>query len=81
MRKYDLEFEDIDVFNDRANYDEMGAQVRAAAVPCVEIDGIMLADVSGEEVENLPSCQRPRSKPNDARAEEPINVGCAGRGE
>jgi monothiol glutaredoxin len=76
MRKYDLEFEDIDVFNDRANYDEMARKSGQPLSPCVEIDGIMLADVSGEEVENY-LLANDLVKHNDARAEEPINVGCA----
>jgi monothiol glutaredoxin len=44
--------------------------------PCVEIDGIMLADVSGEEVENY-LLANDLVKPNDAVAEEATNVGCA----
>jgi monothiol glutaredoxin len=43
--------------------------------PCVEIDGIMLADVSGEEVENYLLANN-LVKPNDVRPEEPVNAGC-----
>ena len=50
MRKYDLAYEDIDIFNDRSNYDEMVRKSGQGLSPCVEIDGVMLADVSGEEV-------------------------------
>lgn len=52
MRKYNLEFEDIDIINVRTNYEEMVRKSGQPLSPCVEIDGIMLADVSGEEVEN-----------------------------
>jgi monothiol glutaredoxin len=77
MRKYDLTFEDIDVFNDRANYDEMVSKSGQPLSPCVEIDGIMLADVSGEEVENYLLANN-LVKPNDACTEEPVDVGCTG---
>ena len=51
MSKYDLEYEDIDIINSHENYAEMVAKSGQPLSPCVEIDGIMLADVSGEEVE------------------------------
>ncbi len=52
MRKYNLAFEDIDIINNRANYEEMVRKSGQPLSPCVEIDGVMLADISGEEVEN-----------------------------
>jgi monothiol glutaredoxin len=52
MRKHGLEFEDIDIINVRANYEEMVRKSGQPLSPCVEIDGVMLADISGEEVEN-----------------------------
>ena len=52
MRKHGLEFEDIDIINNRANYEEMVRKSAQPLSPCVEIDGVMLADISGEEVEN-----------------------------
>jgi monothiol glutaredoxin len=76
MRKYSLEFDDVDVANDRTNYEEMVRKSGQPLSPCVEIDGIMLADVSGEEVENY-LLANDLVKPNDARTEEPTNVGCA----
>ena len=51
MSKYDLEYEDIDIINSQENYAEMVTKSGQPLSPCVEIDGIMLADVSGEEVE------------------------------
>ncbi len=51
MTKYELEYEDIDIINSQENYAEMVAKSGQPLSPCVEIDGIMLADVSGEEVE------------------------------
>ncbi len=50
--KYQLPFEDINII---ANMDAYGEMVRKSGQrlsPCVEIEGVMLADVSGEEVES-----------------------------
>jgi monothiol glutaredoxin len=52
MGKYGLKFEDIDIINQRSNYEEMVRKSGQPLSPCVEIDGVMLADISGEEVEN-----------------------------
>jgi len=52
MGKYGLKFEDIDIINQRGNYEEMVRKSGQPLSPCVEIDGVMLADISGEEVEN-----------------------------
>ena len=76
MHKYGLEFEEIDVVNDPANYEDMLQKSGQPLSPCVEIDGVMLADVSGEEVENY-LLANDLVKPNDARTDEPANVGCA----
>jgi monothiol glutaredoxin len=51
LRKYNLEYEDKDIINDRAIYSEMVRKSGQPLSPCVEIDGEMLADVSGQEVE------------------------------
>jgi glutaredoxin len=52
LRKYNLDYEDIDIINNRENYAEMVQKSGQPLSPCVEVDGVMLADVSGEEVEN-----------------------------
>ena len=51
MDKYSLSYEDIDIVNVPENYAEMVAKSGQNLSPCVEIDGVMLADVSGDEVE------------------------------
>lgn len=51
MRKYDLPFEDRDIINDPAQRQEMIEKSGQMLSPCVEINGKMLADISGEEVE------------------------------
>jgi len=51
MRKYELPFEDRDIINDSEQRVEMFRKTGQMMQPCVEIDGKMLTDVSGEEVE------------------------------
>ena len=75
MRKYGLEYEDIDIINHRENYAEMVQKSGQPLSPCVEIDGVMLADVSGEEVENY-HLSNDLVKPTDSSVEAPINAGC-----
>ena len=52
MDKYSLDYEDLDIINNQNLYAEMVEKSGQPLSPCVEIDGVMLADVSGEEVEN-----------------------------
>ena len=51
MRKYDLPFEDRDIINDSEHRQEMIQKTNQMLQPCVEVNGKMLVDVSGEEVE------------------------------
>ena len=48
----------------------------AAALPCVEIDGRMLADVSGEEVERY-LVENKLVEASDAATDVPTNAPCA----
>ncbi|MDX2111338.1 MAG: glutaredoxin [Verrucomicrobiota bacterium] len=50
--KYELPYDDRDIINSAENYAEMVRKSGQPLSPCVEVDGVMLADVSGEEVEN-----------------------------
>ncbi len=76
MRKYSLQFEDIDIINNRENYAEMVQKSGQPLSPCVEIDGVMLADISGEEVENY-LLSNDLVKPTDRPVEGPTNAGCS----
>lgn len=76
MAKHDLEYEDIDIINNRENYAEMVAKSGQPLSPCVEIDGVMLADVSGEEVENY-LLSNDLVKPSNAQTEVPTNQACS----
>ena len=76
LRKHGLAFDDIDIINNRANYAEMVQKSGQPLSPCVEIDGVMLADVSGEEVENY-LLSNDLVKPTAAAADVPTNAGCS----
>jgi monothiol glutaredoxin len=76
MDKYSLEYEDLDIINNQAIYAEMVEKSSQPLSPCVEVDGIMLADVSGEEVENyLLSNKLVNTTSNEANA--PTNSPCS----
>jgi monothiol glutaredoxin len=76
MRKHGLAYADIDIVNSRENYEEMLRKSGQPLSPCVEIDGVMLADVSGEEVENY-LLSNDLVKPTDAAADAPTDAGCS----
>jgi glutaredoxin len=76
MRKHNLAYEDIDIINDRANYAEMVQKSGQPLSPCVEIDGVMLADVSGEEVENY-LLSNNLVQPVGEASDVPVNAGCS----
>jgi len=75
MKKYDLAFEDRDIINDPTQRMEMIQKSGQELSPCVEIDGHMLADVSGEEVETY-LLENKIVSPNDQEAEVPTNRAC-----
>jgi len=76
LRKYDLPYEDRDIINDPAQRQEMIEKSGQMLSPCVEIDGRMLADVSGEEVEAYLLANH-LVAPNDRAPAAPINQPCA----
>jgi glutaredoxin len=76
LRKHELAFEDIDIINNRANYAEMVQKSGQPLSPCVEVDGVMLADVSGEEVENYLLANE-LVKPTDQAVGVATNAGCS----
>src|SRR5277367_2846063 len=53
FRKYDLPFEDRDIINDPVQRQEMIEKSGQMLSPCVEVNGRMLPDISGEEVESF----------------------------
>ena len=76
MHKHSLEFDDIDIINNRANYEEMVRKSAQPLSPCVEIDGVMLADISGEEVENYLLANN-LVQANPAPVNVATNAGCS----
>ncbi|MBI4660509.1 MAG: glutaredoxin [Verrucomicrobia bacterium] len=76
LRKYDLPYEDRDIINDPAQRQEMIEKSGQMLSPCVEVDGRMLADVSGEEVEAY-LLANSLVRPNERRPEAPTNAPCA----
>jgi len=75
LKKYDLPYEDRDIINDPAQRQEMVEKSGQMLSPCVEINGQMLADVSGEEVEAW-LLANSVVQPNGLAAEAPINQAC-----
>ena len=51
LRKYNMEWEEKDIIKNPAMRMEMEMKSGQPLSPCVEVNGTMLADVSGEEVE------------------------------
>ena len=80
LRKYGLAYEDCDIFNNPEIYSEMVRKSGQPLSPCVEIDGVMLADVSGEEVENYLLANN-LARPNSAAPDAPIDTGCTNEAE
>jgi monothiol glutaredoxin len=76
LRKHGLAFEDIDIINNRTNYAEMVQKSGQPLSPCVEVEGVMLADVSGEEVENYLLANE-LVQPAGQESEVPLNAGCS----
>lgn len=76
LRKYDLPFEDRDIINDPAQRQEMIEKSGQMLSPCVVVNGHMLADVSGDEVEAYLVANR-LVEANDRQADSPTNQPCA----
>ena len=76
LEKYELPYEDRDIINDAAQRQEMIEKSGQMLSPCVEVDGKMLADVSGEEVEAYLVTNHLVNQ-SDRPAGAPINQPCA----
>jgi len=75
MRKYDLSFEEKDIIKNPAFRWEMEQKSGQQLSPCVEVDGTMLPDVSGEEVEEWMTKNGYFEK-SAAAADAPIDSAC-----
>jgi len=76
LKKYDLPFEDRDIINDPAQRAEMVEKSGQMMSPCVEINGHMLPDISGDEVEAWMLANQVVT-PNDLVPEAPTNQSCS----
>lgn len=75
MRKYELPFEEKDIIKNPAFRWEMEQRSGQSLSPCVEIDGKMLPDISGEEVEKW-LIENNYLTSSDAPADAPIDSAC-----
>lgn len=76
MRKYDLPYEEKDIIKNPAFRWEMEQKSGQPLSPCVEINGVMLPDISGEEVEGYLVANR-LVESNTAAPDAPINSSCS----
>lgn len=76
LKKYDIPYEDRDIINDAAQRQEMIEKSGQMLSPCVEINGHMLPDISGEEVEAWMLANKV-VVPNDIQPDAPTNQPCA----
>ncbi len=76
MKKYDLPYEDRDIINDPVQRQEMIQKSNQMLSPCVEVNGHMLPDISGEEVEAFLLANNLVGA-NDQQPDAPTNQPCA----
>lgn len=76
LRKYGLGYEEKDIIKNPAFRWEMEQRSGQSLSPCVEIDGHMLADVSGEEVEKW-MIANGYVQSSDAIPDAPIDSACS----
>jgi len=77
FNKHNLEFEDRDIINDQAQFQEMVEKSGQTLSPCVEINGEMVADVSGDEVETF-LIQKKFVEKKETISEVPTDSACDG---
>ena len=75
FRKYELDYTEKDIIKNPAFRWEMEQKSGQPLSPCVEINGQMLPDVSGEEVEAWMTEKGLLTK-SDAEADAPTNSSC-----
>src|SRR3954471_3049666 len=76
LAKYNLPYAEKDIIQNPAFRWEMESKSGQPLSPCLEVNGEMLADVSGEEVERY-LIERQLGQPSNAEAGVPINAPCA----
>ena len=76
FQKYNLSYEDRDIISDPSQREEMVSKSGQQLSPCVEIDGHMLPDISGDEVEAYLT-SKGYIKQSNAPAGAPTNSSCS----
>lgn len=76
MRKYGLEYEEKDIIQNPAFRWEMEQRSGQPLSPCIEVDGTMLPDVSGEEFETW-MIENGHLRKNEDAADAPTNSACS----
>ena len=76
LAKYNLPYTEKDIIQNPAFRWEMETKSGQPLSPCVQINGHMLADVSGEEVERY-LIDNKLVQPSDAATDVPTNAACA----
>ena len=76
LAKYNLKYTEKDIIQNPAFRWEMETKSGQPLSPCVEIDGKMLADVSGEDVEKFLNDNKLVQR-SDTDAGVPLNAPCA----
>jgi monothiol glutaredoxin len=79
LNKYNLPFEDRDILSDPSQREEMIRKSGQELSPCVEVNGKMLADISGEELEQWLLSNKV-VKPSDRGTDVPLNAPCTDHG-
>ena len=75
LRKYNLEFEDKDIINNPAFRWEMEQKSGQSLQPTLEINGTMLPDISGEELEGW-MLANGVAQANEVPTDVPLNSAC-----
>ena len=78
LAKYNLPYTEKDIIQNPAFRWEMETKSGQPLSPCVEINGHMLADISGEEVERY-LVENKLVEASDAATDVPTNAACAER--
>jgi glutaredoxin-related protein len=76
LAKYNLAYTEKDIIQNPAFRWEMETKSGQPLSPCVEINGEMVADISGEELEEYLIYHK-RVQPSDEQPAVPINAPCA----
>ena len=76
MAKYSLPYTEKDIIQNPAFRFEMEQRSGQSLSPCVEIEGVMLADISGEEIESY-LLEQQLVKSTDLSTDIPLNAPCS----